>query len=712
MVWKGRRDPIEGAGVFLREIRKGAYTDEKGRFRLHVSPGKYTLIVKALGYLSLRQTIELTKDTTQDFYLSPDPKNPFQTVVRAKRQQSAPGQVAISRKQIRSMPGGLGNDSFRVLQNLPGVAKATGLSGALRIRGASPADTGFYIDGHRIPLLYHFGGGPAVINDRFIERIDFFPGGAPASYGRLTGGLVSVTSRATGTKGIHGEASIDIIHAGLFMEIPIGKQWSIAFAARRSYADAIIPLITSNALTARYYDYQLKVVWQNKYHQLALFVFGADDEVNYEGSQGGEGVIFLGDDPLFLAMRFLRWILKYRFQRGIVRFQVSMAGGFDQTATKAPQQNGQLWTWPLELRSTLQLRLHRKFWVTLGVDGGWKRESYNFKFPVGEFLGFPKPSTRSVTVTGEGEKDQWYPGVFLQAKWRPHKRVTVQLGARGEWYSFQEQVVWTIDPRLSLQWRLHKKWTLLLAGGLYHRPPSLQQWSEEIGNPKLNLQAAIQSAVGAEFRPVPKLSVRAQLFYNTMFNRVIRSGRAINLNGKTQRENYNNEGTGQAYGLEVLARLRDFHGFSAWVAYTLSRAERGNIHSNTNRLYSYDQTHILNLILKYNIGRGWSVGLRFRLVSGRPFTPVVGATYDTDTDRYRPIRGERDSERRPLFHQLDLRVDKLWTFNTWKLGIYLDLINVYYAQNTENYRYQYDYAQRFPIIGIPIIPAFGIRGEF
>lgn len=709
VVWKGRRDPVEGAGVFLRELRTGAYTNEKGQFRLRVPAGSYTVVVKALGYLTLQQTLRLHQSWEGTLYLESDPKNPFQSTVRVKREKETPGQVSVSREEIRKLPGGLGNDSFRALQNLPGVARANGLSGALHVRGAAPADTGFYLDGHRIPLLYHFGAGPAVLNDRFIDQIDFYPGAAPAPFGRLTGGLISVSSRTSTAQQIHGEVFLDIVHAGLFLEIPLGKQWSITLAARRSYADALIPLITKDALIANYWDYQFKIVWQNREHLLSLFVFGSSDTVKYEG---GEGVVFLGDDPLSLDIHFLRWILLYRFQKGIVRFQISVAGGFDQTATETPQQSGSLWTWPVEIRSELRLQLHSRFRLSVGLDGGWRRDNYSFKFPVSEFLGFPKPSSRLVTLTGQGEKDQWYPGAYLTAAWQPHKQVSLILGARGEWYAFQERVVWTIDPRVSLQWKIHKMWTILAAGGLYHQPPDLQQWSQEAGNPDLRLQAAVQSALGAEFQPIPELSIRAQFFYNHMFERVVGSGRAVEINGKLQRENYNNEGLGRAYGLEVLLRMRNWKGLSAWMSYTLSRAERGDINNGINSLYSYDQTHILNLILQYEIGWGWSVGLRFRLVSGRPFTPVVGARYDADTDRYTPIQGERDSERRPVFHQLDLRVDKLWTFNRWKLGLYLDIINVYNAQITENYRYQFDYAQRFPIPGIPIIPAFGIRGEF
>src|SRR5947209_13388053 len=43
-----------------------------------------------------------------------------------------------------------------ILQNLPGMNRAPYLGGALLVRGTPPADTGIYLDGQRIPILYHF----------------------------------------------------------------------------------------------------------------------------------------------------------------------------------------------------------------------------------------------------------------------------------------------------------------------------------------------------------------------------------------------------------------------------------------------------------------------------------------------------------------------------------------------------------------------------
>jgi hypothetical protein len=101
-----------------------------------------------------------------------------------------------------------------------------------------------------------------------------------------------------------------------------------------------------------------------------------------------------------------------------------------------------------------------------------------------------------------------------------------------------------------------------------------------------------------------------------------------------------------------------------------------------------------------------------RFTSGFPETPVVGATYDADTDGYRPTRGRARTERLPAFFQVDLRIDKRWTFDTWRLDGTLDLLNATDRANSEQIRYNYDYSERAPVPGVPILPSLGVKGEF
>ena len=56
-----------------------------------------------------------------------------------------------------------------------------------------------------------------------------------------------------------------------------------------------------------------------------------------------------------------------------------------------------------------------------------------------------------------------------------------------------------------------------------------------------------------------------------------------------------------------------------------------------------------------------------------------------------PISGPPFSARLPAFNQLDLRVDKIWTFDRWRFSIYLDVQNVTRATNPEALSYNFDF---------------------
>ena len=132
---------------------------------------------------------------------------------------------SLSQPELTSVPGTFG-DPLRVIQSLPGVARSPYGLGLLLIRGASPQDSGVYIDGHRVPLLYHFAVGPSILTPDLIDRIDFYPGGFGVRYGRATAGVVDVATRSSGHKRLHGAADVDFLDAGLSLEGPVGGGWS------------------------------------------------------------------------------------------------------------------------------------------------------------------------------------------------------------------------------------------------------------------------------------------------------------------------------------------------------------------------------------------------------------------------------------------------------------------------------------------------------
>ena len=94
------------------------------------------------------------------------------------------------------------------------------------------------------------------------------------------------------------------------------------------------------------------------------------------------------------------------------------------------------------------------------------------------------------------------------------------------------------------------------------------------------------------------------------------------------------------------------------------------------------------------------LGLRQQLRLARQ--PVVGVNYLGGWVNCWVVQAQ---------HQLDVRVDRTWRVNGWKISGYLDISNVYLNAAEVGDAYNFDYSARTPITTLPILPSFGVRGE-
>lgn len=65
-----------------------------------------------------------------------------------------------------------------------------------------------------------------------------------------------------------------------------------------------------------------------------------------------------------------------------------------------------------------------------------------------------------------------------------------------------------------------------------------------------------------------------------------------------------------------------------------------------------------------------------------------------------------------MFNQLDLRAERRTIYDQWILVWYVDVQNVMNSQNPSSIDYSFDYSKKRQSRGLPILPTFGVRGEF
>jgi TonB family protein len=726
---KGTRDPLAGAEVAIvsrtpEGVDKPAVivggTDAEGRFEVMGQPGvgmrvivtepRHEPCIRDLQAADVRADKRFELDCLVPKSGAPS----YETTVRATKPPPAVTRYELAQPELKVVPGTFG-DPLRVVQNLPGVARTPFGLGALVIRGSSPNDSGIYVEGHKIPLLYHFLVGPGVLAPELIDRIDFFPGNFGVGYGRVTAGVVDVGIKTSPAPRLHGVVDINLLHSSAYVEGPLGGKWTGSVSARRSYIDLILPFVLPDNVTTAapvYWDYQAGVNRTLSGGKLSLYAFGSNDTLKVVSSDPRQGNLDLGVEIGFHKV-FAVWTQAL----GGWTNRLSPAYGYERVrfgvGPFAINENAHV----LALRDDLTRPLGKRLTLRVGFDGELRADSIFFNIPL-------VPDTRLYGLTVPKIEERTVPldtaaaGLYADATWDVGGGVTVIPGIRGDAFRYVGQNRFTFDPRLIVRWKQNDVHTWKAGAGLYHQMVEPQLLNPQLGNPNLPPIWADQYSVGFLRRLLPKLTLDATLYYVRRHDQPVPPPPFANHNGE-----------GRSYGMELILKHDFTERFFGWVAYTLSRSEQTVYAINAPMLQDmgglqepnlakpkwfptdFDQMHNLIAVASYAL-KSWRFGLRFRLVSGMPTTPRLEGAYDADEGVYACRTGPTNSVRKPTFNQLDFRVDKKWTFKAWELGVYADLQNVYNAENPEGTIYDYRCRTSIPIRGVPFYPILGIRGMF
>jgi TonB family protein len=726
VVERGTRSKLAGVIVSIAELGLDAVTGEKGDFYFHgVPPGTYKVLGVDDRFDRLERSITTKKGEDLEIRLWMRPKggNPYETIVEGARETLEVTRRTLRRQQLTSVPGTFG-DPIRVIQSLPGVARTPFGLGLLLIRGSNPDDTGVFIDGHEVPLLFHFLGGPSVLNAEMIDSIDLYPGGFPGRFGRHHGGVVAIETRSPATDGIHGSADVDFLDSGGYLRAPLTKDLAISVAGRRSYIDVFLPLVLPDdgqVVVPVYYDYQARLDWDRKSEgKLSLTAIGSSDTLDV-----------ISNDPddeqslnLNSAIKFFRIIGTYR--RPISRtlsLTLSPAYGMDsitfagsQAEASGPFTSVDISQTALTYRMRVSGKLGQSGWgarLTLdtGLDLLSRVTRYEALVPLNDDVrnGNDIDVPPELTLRGAEELALAY---YLDLGIDVSSRLRVVPSLRFDGYNLDGNLRGSFDPRLSARYALGQGWTGKAYVGLFHQPPQPEAFDPQFGNPDIDLERGAHYGLGAEWKPDRMWSFDAEAYFISRDDVVIfDNGYVQNDDGTLSQVNFTNGGYRDAYGFEVLIRREVSETAYGWLAYTFGKSGQSR-DGGAKSVTAFDQPHTLNAVASWKPGWGMELGARFRLTSGRPETPVRGSTYDADEGSYNPVRGDLRSVRTPTFHQLDVRAERTWLFNTWSIGLYLDVQNIYNNPNVEATRYDYRFRESATVNSVPILPTLGVRGQW
>jgi TonB family protein len=679
LVELGTRIPLASATV-VAEVEGTKYTtegDAKGHFRIELPPGavKISVFAPAHAAFEQRETLAAKQELAVSYYVERDRYDPYEIVVTGEQRREEVSRITLRGAELQQVPGTFG-DPFRVVQALPGVASVVSLLPFPVIRGSSPASTGFLIDGTRVPLLFHLLSGPSVIHPDLIDEISFYPGGAPASYGGYTGGIVD-------GKTVRGSADNKLIDldanfltvGGLVREPIHSLGLTFTAAARYGYPGFILSLATNQA-SLSYWDYQLRVDGGTKANGWTVFAFGANDELDTVAPNAS---VTDPNPPLTpsLILGFHRLDMRYHRTLGGLETTARLVLGYDRTYSMGTDFSV-LIAEP-QLRS--RWKLDDELTFNAGLDGSVHALDQGANAAA---LGNLSTLTKDLSTSYVGS-------VFADALWRPTTDWLIRPGIRGDVYKDATATKPALDPRLTVRRKLATRdlpdvkqdsddaaiW-LKGSAGIYHQPPRFVVPLPGLDEMplKYGLVKSYQSSLGLEVPLAHSFQLSTEAYYNymdpTIFDLSINAASVGTVANPTliptsivttdpaqqYIDRLTTPQTGRSYGLELLLKRQAKSGVFGWISYTLSKAER--YRTGAWAPYDFDRTHLFNLVLGVPLRRNWDLGVRMQYQSGLPATTTSG---------YNTARADG-------YVRFDVRIDKRAVWQSWLLDFYVDITNI------------------------------------
>lgn len=708
---KASRQPLEFINVLVLGLGRGGVTDAEGHFNIgEVPPGIYRLQASAVGYKTILtpEYIVSTKDLTIQIETEENLTELEGVTVTAspfRRDPESPvGLRVIGLQEIEKSPGA-NRDISRIVQSYPGVAfSPAGYRNDLIVRGGSPSENRFYLDGVEIPNINHFStqgasGGPVgIINADLIREVNFYTGAFPTDRGNAMSSVLDFKLRDGDMERNSLKATLGASEVSLASNGHIGKKTSYLVSVRQSYLQFLFDMLGLPFLPT-FTDAQFKLKTRfNANNELTILGLGGIDNMKLNTKLDGEKAEYILSYLPKIQQETFTLGAVYRHYAGIHVQSVVVSHSYLNNRNTKYLNNDESSTdnLSLKLRSVEQ---ETKFRIeNTSTFGNWK---INFGANL-DYSQYTNTTFQRVYIDEGRTFDyhtylgMWRWGIFGTINYATtDERFTASLGVRTDANNFSSGMKGMGDqlsPRLSLSYRLTDGLYLSGNAGLYYQLPPYTGlgFKDNNGawvNKYLRYMSVSQESLGLSWHPGNTFELSAEGFYK-QYDKIpfsIADGIPLACKGNDYgvigNEALSSTAQGRAYGIEILMKWLIAKKLNLASSFTLFKSEYRNNKQSEYIASAWDNRYIFNMSGTYNFPHNWSLGMKISCIGGAPYTP-----YDVEKSSLvtawnaqgRPYYDytKYNTGRLPIFGQLDVRVDKTFYLKRCMLGFYIDLQNV------------------------------------
>ncbi len=720
------RKPLQGAKVQLDKQEVFVQTAADGSFTIgSVDPGYHTVTASFDGYES-ESSAELlfTYDKSpfialelQSMASGVGEVNIRKTNIQKREAESPVSSQKLSIREIERNPGG-NRDISKIIQSLPGVISVPGFRNDVVIRGGAPSENKFYLDGIEIPIINHFqtqgstGGPVGLLNVNFIKEVNFYTGAFPVNYANGLSSVLDFRQMDGNANKAKYRFTLGSSDVGFTADGPIGKKTTYIFSARQSYLQGLFSVLGLPFLP-NFIDYQAKVkVKLNEKDDISFLMVGAVDffrlnlKVNdniTDSVQLKSNKYILGYLPVYRQWNYTfgtvytHYGTQSKTQYFLSRNMLNNTSYKYRNNDESSEDNRIFTYKSIEEENKLRIensRTIRKWKLLAGTGLEYLQFGVDNKAKI-LIPGAPGTPGTIQDIAFNSQLDLAKYSGFVRAYRNVMGSGTLSFAGRldGNTYNKHMQNVFN-QPTASVSASLPTAVNGLFLNaniGQFTQLPSytILGYRNAAGAlDNLDRVKYIRNrmiAAGLQYNKVKDTRITLEGFYKQYANYPLALNDSISLgNLGTDFAVVGNEPVssvcdGRAYGMEFLVQRRSRSGLYGILAYTLSWSEFSDKNGNAVKS-AWDSRHTVSLVGGMKMKRNWELGAKFRLATGRPYTPfdvqrsLVKSNWDVKGVALNDYN-RLNSERLGTFSQLDVRVDKVWYFKKSSLNLYMDIQN-------------------------------------
>ncbi len=722
------RDLMPFVNVIVVGTDIGTISDEDGTFVIKNVPLGYVRVQASfLGYSTVfSEDYLVTNEKTPYIFIElvQDNEQLEEVIVQSKlfkkSIESPLSRQSLGIAEIERNPGG-NRDVLKVIQSLPGVASNPGFRNDIIIRGGSPVENKFYLDGIEVPVINHFqtqgstGGPVGIINADLIRNVDFYTSAFQSDKGNALSAVIEFTQKDGNPEKINTRATIGTSDAGITLDGPINDKTTFIASVRQSYLQFLFKLIKLPFLPT-YNDFQLKVKHQlSANSEISLIGLGAIDKFRLNESVNKN----VTDEETIKRNRYILSIVPVQEQ-----WNYTIGASYKHYSDNSIQQvvvsrnelsnNAKKYFNNTANASDLLLDYTSKETENKFRFENTSTSDNNYKLSLG--FGFEQAKYTNETfqkiANSEGVSEIDFSSELLMFKYAVFGQISkkyfnsklgASLGFRLDGTDYNDEMQNPLNhfsPRISLAYSLSEKLTVNATAGIYSQLPTYTILGyRDVENSLVNKNNGLKYiqanhwVSGFEFSPNSSSKISVEGFYKKYKNYPFSIRNQISLAnlgadfGVVGNEEVTSTSEGRAYGFEFFAQKKSFSGLYGILSYTYVVSEfKDNLNSYIPS--TWDNKHLLTITGGKKLKRNWEIGGKFRLVGGRPYTPYdMDASseienYDVSNQGILDF-SQLNTERFKTFSQLDLRIDKTWFWKKMSLNFYVDVQNALAGEAVE-----------------------------